>query len=64
MNEELLKQLQDWTNRVPLIILGSGASVPFKLPSMWSLGEHLKNTLTFEDDEDKKQLEEFKRILN
>ena len=62
MDEELLKQLQDWTSRVPLIILGSGASVPFNLPSMWSLGEHLENTLTFEDDEDKKQLEEFKRI--
>nr|WP_314472735.1 SIR2 family protein [uncultured Capnocytophaga sp.] len=64
MDEELLKQLQDWTSRVPLIILGSGASVPFNLPSMWRLGEHLENTLTFEDDEDKKQLEEFKRILN
>ncbi|AVM49412.1 SIR2 family protein [Capnocytophaga sp. oral taxon 878] len=64
MDEELLKQLQDWTSRVPLIILGSGASVPFNLPSMWSLGKHLENTLTFEDDEDKKQFQEFKRILN
>jgi len=25
--DALLKQLQDWTNKVPLIILGSGASV-------------------------------------
>jgi hypothetical protein len=40
--DALLKTLQDWTNRVPLVILSSGASVPFKLPSMWTLGEHLK----------------------
>lgn len=62
--DTLLKQLQDWTNKVPLIILGSGSSVPFKLPSMWALGEHLKNELSFEDSEDKKQLEEFKEKLD
>lgn len=62
--DALLKQLQDWTNKVPLLILGSGASVTFGLPSMWTLGEHLKNTLTFEDDADKKQLEAFKKSLD
>lgn len=56
----LLKQLQDWTNRVPLVILGSGASVPFRLPSMWTLGEHLKNNITFHDKEDQEQFEKFK----
>jgi hypothetical protein len=61
--DALLKQLQDWTNKVPLLVLGSGASVEFNLPSMWELGEHLKTSLTFEDDEDKKQFEEFKKIL-
>lgn len=62
--EALLKQLQDWTNKVPLVILGSGASVPFGLPSMWTLGEHLKSTLIFEDDADKNQLEAFKKSLD
>jgi NAD-dependent SIR2 family protein deacetylase len=62
--DALLKQLQDWTNKVPLLVLGSGASVEFNLPSMWELGEHLKTSLTFEDDEDKKQFEEFKKNLD
>jgi len=62
--EALLKQLQDWTNKVPLIILGSGGSVPFGLPSMWKLGEHLKNTLHFNDDVDNTQLETFKKSLD
>lgn len=57
--DALLKQLQDWTNKVPLVILGSGASVPFKLPSMWSLGEHLKNSISFANRDDQKQFDEF-----
>jgi len=61
--DALLKQLQDWTNKVPLIILGSGASVPFGLPSMWKLGEYLKNTLHFDNDIDNAQLEAFKKSL-
>lgn len=61
--DALLKQLQDWTNKVPLIILGSGASVPFGLPSMWKLGEYLKNTLHFDNDVDNAQLEVFKKNL-
>jgi len=60
----LLKQLQDWTNKIPLLILGSGASVPFGLPSMWTLGEHLKNTLSFDNDTDNAQLEMFKKSLD
>lgn len=62
--DALLKQLQDWTNKVPLLILGSGASVSFGLPSMWKLGEHLKNILSFDNDADKIQLEAFKTSLD
>ena len=62
--DALLKQLQDWTNKVPLLILGSGASVPFGLPSMWTLGEHLKNTLSFYDDVGRAQFEAFKKSLD
>mgnify|MGYP000899149114 CR=1 FL=1 len=61
--DALLKQLQDWTNKIPLVILGSGASVPFGLPSMWKLGEYLKNTLHFDNDIDNAQLEAFKKSL-
>ncbi len=62
-NDTLLKLIQDWTNRVPIIILGSGASVPFQLPSMQSLGEHLKNNISFSDPEDISQFEDFKSML-
>ena len=61
--DALLKQLQDWSNKVPLLVLGSGASVSFGLPSMWTLGEHLKHTLDFEEDSDRKQFEAFKKSL-
>jgi len=62
--DALFKLIQDWTNRVPLIILGSGASVPFRLPSMWTLGEHLKSSISFTEPEDIKQYEIFKETLN
>ena len=57
--EELVKQLQRWTNNIPLIILGSGASVPFRLPSMWVLGEHIKNSVSFTSSKDRKQFGKF-----
>jgi hypothetical protein len=62
--DALLKLLQDWTNSVPLVILGSGASVPFRLPSMWTLGDHLKKTISFKDKDDQKQFEEFKTVFD
>jgi len=62
--DRLLKQLQDWTNKVPLIILGSGASVTFGIPSMRKLGEHLKNTLSFDNDIDNAQFKAFKKTLD
>lgn len=63
-SDALWKLIQDWTNRVPLIILGSGASVPFRLPSMWTLGEHLQHSISFTHPEDMKQFETFKQTLN
>ncbi|WP_165730249.1 SIR2 family protein [Polaribacter sp. 20A6] len=57
--EAIFKQLQSWTNNIPLIILGSGASVPFKLPSMWVLGDYIKNSISFTDTKDQNQFTEF-----
>jgi hypothetical protein len=62
--DALLKLLQDWTNSVPLFILGSGASVPYALPSMWTLGDHLKKTITFTDKDNQIQFEEFKNTFD
>lgn len=61
MDNGLLNQLQEWTNKIPLIILGSGASVPFGLPSMWKLGEHLRENISFADPTDHEEFEEFKK---
>lgn len=62
MNNDLLfKQIQELTNRVPLIIIGSGASIPFGLPSMLKLGKHLQTSISFTDSDDRKQFEEFDR---
>ena len=58
--EAFLKQIQSWTNTVPLVILGSGASVPFNIPSMYALGEHLKKSISFSDKEDQLQFDSFK----
>jgi NAD-dependent SIR2 family protein deacetylase len=57
--EAIFKQLQSWTNNIPLIILGSGASVPFKLPSMWVLGDYIKKSISFTDPKDQSQFTEF-----
>lgn len=62
--DALLKLLQSWTNRVPLIILGSGASVPFHLPSMWILGEHIKKNVALVGFDDLEQFEIFKNIFD
>jgi len=59
--EFLLKQLQDWTNKVPLLILGSGASVPFGLPSMWALGDYIKSNVVLSEPDDLQQFEYFKQ---
>jgi NAD-dependent SIR2 family protein deacetylase len=58
--EAVLKQLQTWTNNIPLIVLGSGASVPFKLPSMWTLGDFLKSSISFVDSDNQAQFKKFK----
>lgn len=58
--EQVTKLIQDWTNNIPLIIIGSGASVPFNLPSMWVLGDYLKKNIAFTEPENQRQFEEFK----
>ncbi len=62
--DTVLKHLQDWTNKVPLVILGSGASIPFNLPSMRTLGDHLKKSISFSDSDDQQQFDEFITLLD
>ena len=62
--EDFSKIVQKWANNVPLIILGSGASVSFSLPTMWTLGEYLKKNISFSDETDQKQFNEFVDLFN
>jgi len=62
--EAFFKLLQSWTNNIPLLILGSGASVPFKLPSMWTLGDHIKKSITFTVPQDQIQFESFVKLFD
>ena len=43
--DELFKLIQKAVEKTPLILVGSGGSAPYGLPSMWELGNHLKATL-------------------
>lgn len=43
--EEIIKKCQKYLENIPTIIIGSGFSVPFGLPSMWELGEEIKTKL-------------------
>ena len=47
--EKILKQAQNYYSRSPTIILGSGASAAFKMPSMGELADHLKNNISNSD---------------
>ena len=43
--DALFKLIQKAVESPPLILVGSGGSAPYGLPSMWELGNHLKATL-------------------
>lgn len=44
MEDKLQKTIQSYMAKIPLIIIGSGASVPYGIPGMWLLGQCLKNS--------------------
>ncbi|MDM1071310.1 SIR2 family protein [Empedobacter brevis] len=52
MTEDLLALIQKWINNVPTVILGSGASVPYKIPGMYDLGNYIKQNCEFHEDKD------------
>lgn len=43
--EEIIKKCQKYLENIPTIIIGSGFSIPYGLPSMWALGEEIKTKL-------------------
>lgn len=64
MNNELdkiAKQAQKYLENVPVIVIGSGASVAHGLPTMWELSEYLKEKIYVNSNA---QWEIFVKLLN
>ncbi len=66
MIETIEKQAQEYSGKVPLIVLGSGASAAYGLSGMWALSQHLiasidSTSLSFEEQ---KSWEEFCSLLH
>jgi hypothetical protein len=58
VNEEIFTLLQNFLKSPPLIIWGSGATIPFGLPSMWHLNEALKAEIEdFDNTNDNLEIE-------
>ncbi|MCL2526883.1 MAG: SIR2 family protein [Defluviitaleaceae bacterium] len=51
--DDIFSQVQKLLNDVPVILMGSGVTVPMNIPGMWKLAEHLKSSLgdVYKDDE-------------
>jgi len=45
--EKVFTIIQNYLKKPPVVIWGSGATVPFGLPSMWSLNENIKRERLF-----------------
>ena len=45
MEDELAKKIQKYLEKLPVVILGTGATIPYGLPSMPGLAGHLKKSI-------------------
>ena len=43
--DDLFKKIQKVIEDVPLVLAGTGASMPYGIPGMWELVNYLKNTM-------------------
>jgi transcriptional regulator of NAD metabolism len=59
--DKIATQAQKYIENIPVIVLGSGASVAYGLPTMWTLSEYLKDNIKIESNE---QWDEFVNLLN
>lgn len=65
--EEFFKIIQEVISSNPVIIIGSGASVSYGIPSMWDLADTLKEYFKnnkFEDNKSTQIVDEFLRCLD
>ncbi len=64
MEEKLNKiaiQAQKYIEDIPVIVLGSGASISYGLPSMWTLSQYLKKYINIDSNE---QWDKFVKLLD
>lgn len=61
----VLRFAQHCVAELPLVVVGSGASVPFGLPGMWDLGQHLISTIDQQSysGRDNTAVEAFKTLI-
>src|SRR5690554_2369246 len=57
--EAFFKRVQQYVAEIPLIVLGSGASVPFGVPTMGQLADKLKKDIIFSDGENEEKWKSF-----
>ena len=43
--EQIFKTIQDYTSNPPLILAGTGLTIPVGIPGMWELAEYLQAQL-------------------
>jgi len=56
LKDKFAKLIQKYLENLPVIILGTGATIPYRLPSMSELASHLKTSINESSDEWKKFL--------
>lgn len=59
--DKIATQAQKYIENIPVIVLGSGASVSYGLPTMWTLSEYLKDHIKIDGSE---QWDKFVDLLN
>ncbi len=57
--EAFYKRVQQYVAEIPLIVLGSGASVPFGVPTMGQLAEKLRDSISFTEGENAEKWQAF-----
>ncbi len=62
--EAFFKRVQQYVAEIPLIVLGSGASVAFGVPTMGQLADKLKRDITYTEGENAQKWKSFLAELN
>lgn len=62
--DRFFKIAQQYVSEVPLIVLGSGSSVPFGIPTMGQLADELEQRLSYKDSDDSDDIDKWQSFLD